>query len=118
MQPKHGINPSARQLQNTIKRIKKAGVNILFAEQNYQQKYIDIIYQETGCRIYRLSHLSSGEYTTGYFEEAMRENMNTIVMALSQNTEVGEALSETLFETMSEILSEPEAAQQIDMNPK
>ena len=86
VQPRHGIRPSARQLQDTIKRIKRAGVRILFAELDYEKKYVDLIFQETGCRIYKLSHVSHGQYTREYFEQAMAENLQTIVRAL---TEVG-----------------------------
>ena len=84
VQPRHGIEPSARQLQDTIKRIKRAKVNILFAELDYNKKYVDIIFQETGCRIYKLSHISGGEYTKDFFEQAMRKNLDDIVQALTE----------------------------------
>jgi zinc transport system substrate-binding protein len=83
VQPRHGIEPSARQLQDTIKRIKRARVNILFAELDYKKQYVDIIFQETGCRIYSLSHVSKGEYTEDFFEQAMQKNLDDIVLALT-----------------------------------
>lgn len=83
VQPRHGIEPSARQLQDTIKRIKKAKVNILFTELDYEKRYVDIIFQETGCRIYSLSHVSTGTYDAGLFEEDMKRNMDGIVQALA-----------------------------------
>ncbi len=83
VQPRHGIEPGARQLQDTIKRIKRANVNILFTEIDYKKKYLDIIYQETGCRIYSLSHISNGEYTAERFEQGMRNNLNDIIRALT-----------------------------------
>jgi zinc transport system substrate-binding protein len=83
VQPRHGIEPSARQLQDTIKRIKRARVNILFAELDYKKQYVDIIFQETGCRIYRLSHVSRGEYSKDFFEQAMQKNLDDIVQALT-----------------------------------
>ncbi len=86
VQPRHGIEPSARQLQDTIKRIKKARVNILFAELDYNKKYVDIIFQETGCRIYKLSHISGGEYTKDFFEQAMQKNLDDIVQAVTEVT--------------------------------
>jgi zinc transport system substrate-binding protein len=89
VQPRHGVKPSARQLQDTIKRIKRAKVNVLFGEQDYEKKYVDIIYKETGCRLYALSHISNGEYTKEFFERTMRKNMDTIVAAL---TEVAEGM--------------------------
>jgi zinc transport system substrate-binding protein len=86
VQPRHGIEPSARQLQDTIKRIKRANVNILFTELDYTKKYVDIIFQETGCRIYSLSHVSKGEYSKDFFEKSMQKNLDDIVEALTETT--------------------------------
>ncbi|XOF35388.1 MAG: metal ABC transporter solute-binding protein, Zn/Mn family [Candidatus Electrothrix sp. YB6] len=84
VQPRHGVRPSARQLQDTIKRIKRANVNILFGELDYEKKYVDIIYQETGCRLYALSHISNGQYTKEFFEQAMQRNIDAIIAALTE----------------------------------
>ncbi len=88
VQPRHGIEPSARQLQDTIKRIKRAKVTVLFTELDYEKRYVDIIFQETGCRIYSLSHVSNGEYNKGLFEEDMQRNIDSIVRALTAATTV------------------------------
>lgn len=87
VQPRHGVKPSARQLQDTIKRIKRAKVNVLFGELDYEKKYVDIIYKETGCRLYALSHISNGTYSKEFFEQSMQENINTIVAALTEVSE-------------------------------
>ena len=84
VQPRHGVKPSARQLQDTIKRIKRAKVNVLFGELDYEKKYVDIIYKETGCRLYALSHISNGTYSKEFFEQSMQENINTVVAALTE----------------------------------
>jgi len=84
VQPRHGVKPSARQLQDTIKRIKRAKVNVLFGELDYEKKYVDIIYKETGCRLYALSHISNGEYTKEFFEQAMQRNIDAIIAALTE----------------------------------
>jgi zinc transport system substrate-binding protein len=83
IQPRHGIEPNPRQLQDTINRIKGARVNVLFTELDYQKRYVDIIYQETGCRIYRLSHISHGPYTADKFERDIQGNLDDIMKALS-----------------------------------
>ena len=83
VQPRHGIEPTPRQLEDTINRIKETGVNILFAEVDYDKKYTDIIFQETGCRIYKLSHVSRGAYTLELFEQKMQENLDEIVKAIT-----------------------------------
>lgn len=82
IQPRHGIEPNPRQLQDTIKRIKKANVNILFTEVDYEKRYVDIIFQETGCRIYSLSHISHGKYTADKFELDIQRNIDDIIKAL------------------------------------
>ncbi|CAK8714656.1 hypothetical protein GMJAKD_03925 [Candidatus Electrothrix aarhusensis] len=84
VQPRHGVKPSARQLEDTIKRIKRAKVNVLFGELDYEKKYVDIIYKETGCRLYALSHISNGAYTKEFFEQAIQRNIDAIVDALSE----------------------------------
>lgn len=86
VQPRHGIEPSARQLQDTIKRIKRAKVNILFTELDYEKRYVDIIFQETGCRVYSLSHVSVGVYSPDLFERDMVGNLETIEQALVDAT--------------------------------
>jgi len=85
VQPRHGIEPSARQLADTIKRIKKAHVNVLFTEVDYQKKYVDTIYQETGCRLYSLSHISNGPYSADKFIRDMQNNVDVIVNALASS---------------------------------
>ena len=86
IQPRHGIEPSPRQLQDTIKRIQKANVNVLFAELDYQKQYVDIIYDETGCRIFQLSHVSNGPYTKEKFALDIQNNLNTIVQAIASGS--------------------------------
>ena len=83
IQPRHGIEPSPRQLQDTIKRIQKANVNVLFGELDYRKKYVDIIFDETGCRIYQLSHVSNGPYSKDKFALDMKKNLDTIVQAVT-----------------------------------
>lgn len=83
VQPRHGIEPNARQLQDTIRRIRDANVNVLFTEVDYKKQYLDIIYEETGCRIYRLSHISRGKYSADKFEQDMQKNLDDIVKAMT-----------------------------------
>ena len=82
IQPRHGIEPNARQLQDTIKRIRKANVNVLFTEVDYKKRYVDIIFEETGCRIYHLSHVSHGPYSADKFERDIEKNLNNIIKAM------------------------------------
>ena len=82
IEPRHGVEPTARQLAETIDRIKAANVNVLFAEKYFTSKLADTIRNETGLRMYAFSHMSDGEYTADLFEREMRENLETLVEAI------------------------------------
>jgi zinc transport system substrate-binding protein len=82
IEPRHGVEPTARQLADTIDRIKAANVNVLFAEKYFASALADTIRNETGVEMYSISHISSGEYTAGRFVEEMRENLDTLARAI------------------------------------
>jgi len=83
IEPRHGVEPTARQLAETIDRIKAAKVNVLFAEKYFASKLSDTIRQATGVRMYSISHISSGPYTPTKFVEEMRENLDTLAQAIN-----------------------------------
>lgn len=83
VQPRHGVEPSAKQLADTIERIRAANVNILFTEMDLERKYVDTIERETKCRILKLSHMAGGEYSAGRFERDMQTNLDTIVAGVT-----------------------------------
>jgi zinc transport system substrate-binding protein len=87
IEPRHGVEPTARQMAETIDRIKAAKVNVLFAEKYFASKLSDTIKQATGVRMYSISHISSGTYTTGKFIEEMRENLATLAAAINDSTQ-------------------------------
>jgi zinc transport system substrate-binding protein len=82
IEPRHGVQPTARQLAETIDRIKAANVHVLFAEKYFASKLSDSIRQATGVEIYSFSHISDGEFTADKFEQEMRENLQTLVQAV------------------------------------
>jgi zinc transport system substrate-binding protein len=82
IEPRHGVEPTARQMADTIDRIKAAKVNVLFAEKYFASKLSDTIRQATGVRMYSISHISSGPYTPGKFIDEMRENLTTLATAI------------------------------------
>ncbi|MET0292955.1 MAG: zinc ABC transporter substrate-binding protein [Steroidobacteraceae bacterium] len=86
IEPRHGVEPTARQLAETIDRIKAAKVNVLFAEKYFASKLSDTIRQATGVRMYSISHISSGKYTPEKFVEEMRENLTTIATAINDSS--------------------------------
>jgi zinc transport system substrate-binding protein len=84
IEPRHGVEPTARQLAETIDRIRAAKVNVLFAEKYFASKLSETIREATGVRMYSISHISSGAYTSAGFVEEMRENLATLAMAIRE----------------------------------
>ncbi len=82
IEPRHGVEPTARQLAQTIDDIKAAGVNVLFAEKFFAGKLADTIQTETGVKMFSFSHISDGEYSPTLFEEEMRYNLDQLKMAI------------------------------------
>jgi zinc transport system substrate-binding protein len=83
VQARHGVEPSARQLADTIERIKAAHVNLLFTELGLDRAYVDTIEKESGCRLRRLTHIAGGSYTPERFEKDMKANLDAIVDGVS-----------------------------------
>jgi zinc transport system substrate-binding protein len=89
IEPRHGVEPTARQLAETIDRIKAANVNVLFAEKYFASKLSDTIRDATGVEMYSISHISSGEYTPQKFVDEMRENLSTLAAAINATSKSG-----------------------------
>jgi zinc transport system substrate-binding protein len=85
IEPRHGVEPTARQLAETIDRIEAANVNVLFAEKYFASKLSDTIREATGVKMYSISHISSGEYAPTKFVEEMRENLTTLATAIKES---------------------------------
>lgn len=82
IEPRHGVEPTARQLAQTIDDIKAAGVNVLFAEKFFAGKLADTIQKETGVAVFSFSHISDGEYKADLFEQEMRYNLDSLKAAI------------------------------------
>ena len=83
IEPRHGVQPTARQLADTIDRINVAHVNVLFAEKYFASKLSDTIRDATGVEMYSISHISSGPYTPEKFIDEMRDNLDTLAQAIN-----------------------------------
>jgi zinc transport system substrate-binding protein len=82
IEPRHGVEPTARQLGDTIDKIKAANVNVLFAEKYFASALAATIREATGVGMYSFSHMSDGEYTADLFEREMRGNLETLTAAM------------------------------------
>ena len=82
VEPRHGLNPSVKQLADTITRIRKAGVKMLIVDAQYPAKVSETIQRESGCHIVYFSHLDHGPYTKERFIETMRQNIDTLITGI------------------------------------
>lgn len=82
IEPAHGVEPSASQLQETIEKIKASGIDVLFYELNMPNRYVDTIEKETGIKLYRFSHMTHGAYTPEKVEIEMQQNLDTLIEAM------------------------------------
>ncbi len=83
IEPGHGLRPTASQLAKTIDEIKRLGVDVIFTEMAFGDKYVETIHKETGIRIRHLSHLTNGEYSKDGFEKGLRANLEALTTALT-----------------------------------
>ncbi|CEO40699.1 metal ABC transporter solute-binding protein, Zn/Mn family [Photobacterium kishitanii] len=82
IEPAHGVEPSASQLQGTIESIKQSGIDVLFYELNMPNRYVDTIEKATGVKLYRFSHMTHGQYEADKVEIEMQQNLDTLVEAM------------------------------------
>lgn len=82
IEPAHGVEPSASQLQETIEKIRESGIDVLFYELNMPNRYVDTIEKETGIKLYRFSHMTHGAYQAEKVEDEMIKNLATLVEAM------------------------------------
>ncbi|WP_394250247.1 metal ABC transporter solute-binding protein, Zn/Mn family [Vibrio profundi] len=82
IEPAHGVEPSASQLQGTIEKIRQSGIDVLFYELNMPNRFVDTIEAETGVQLYRFSHMTHGEYEAEKVEVEMKANLDTLIEAM------------------------------------
>jgi zinc transport system substrate-binding protein len=82
IEPRHGVNPTARQLAQTIDMIKAAHVNVLFAEEYFGDQLAQTVKDATGVEVFTFSHITGGDYTAERFEDEMRSNLDTLEAAI------------------------------------
>ncbi|WP_226816910.1 metal ABC transporter solute-binding protein, Zn/Mn family [Advenella sp. FME57] len=85
VEPAHGIEPSPAQLKGTIDQLKKLDVNVIFSEMDFPSTYVDTIRNETGVRLYPLTHISYGQYSADKLETETAKNLDTVVRAMQES---------------------------------
>ena len=82
IEPSHGAQPSAADLEKIIKIIKKEKIDIIFGEKNFNNKFVETIHKETGVEVRSLSHMTNGPYETNSFEKFIKLDLDEVVKAI------------------------------------
>jgi zinc transport system substrate-binding protein len=82
VEPSHGLVPSATELQKMVDLIKQEKVRVVFSEESFPQPLLEVLKNEGGARVYVISHIASGEYTAGKFEDEMQKDVDAMIQAL------------------------------------
>lgn len=82
IEPSHGAQPSASDLQKVIAIIKKEKIDVIFGEKNFNNKFVDTIHNETGVEVRSLSHMTNGPYEVDSFEKFIKVNLDEVVKAM------------------------------------
>ena len=86
-----GTEPSPKELAETIEKLKSKSVKVIFTEPQYSPKAAQTIADETGAKIYTLDPIVTGEAnenSANDYINKMRQNMNVLVTALSNQIKV------------------------------
>lgn len=84
VQPKHGVEPSIKELADVVETIVAEDIDLILAEADAPRRYADMIAAETGRPVYFLSHLTGGAYRKEGFEQVMQQNAETLVRAVQE----------------------------------
>jgi zinc transport system substrate-binding protein len=83
VQPAHGLTPSAGELRDMVKLLRREHIRIVFSEESFPQSMLAVLREEAGVRVYIISHIASGAYTADKFEKEMQKNVDTMIEALA-----------------------------------
>lgn len=82
-----GSSPSAKEAVETVDRIKKNRVRILFTEPQYPPQAADMIARETGAKVYVLDPAVTGPEDPDAYLRIMEKNLETLKKAMAETGE-------------------------------
>jgi zinc transport system substrate-binding protein len=82
VQPAHGLTPSAAELESMVKLLKREKIKVVFSEESFPPPLLKVLQSEAGVKVYIISHIASGKFTSDKFEKEMQSNVDTMVKAL------------------------------------
>ena len=78
VQREAGSEPSAKELQETIEKIKNLDVKAIFVEPQYSTKAAETISKETNVKVYTLDPIVTEESKNSSYIDIMNKNLETL----------------------------------------
>jgi zinc transport system substrate-binding protein len=78
-----GSEPSAKEMDKTVTKIKALKVKAVFVEPQYPAKAAETIARETGCKVYTLDPVVTGPMKDTAYIDIMDKNLKTLQEALT-----------------------------------
>jgi len=82
VQPAHGLTPSAAELRDMVRLLQREKIRVVFSEESFPPPLLKVLQDEAGVKVYVITHIASGQYTTEKFEREMQRNVDTMIRAL------------------------------------
>ncbi len=83
IEEEEGSEASAQELKEIIELVKEHDIPAIFVEKNGSRRSADVIARETGCKVYELDMVMSGDGTgIEPYIQAMEQNLKTVQEAL------------------------------------
>ncbi len=82
VQPAHGLTPSAAELRDMVKLLRREKIRVVFSEASFPEAMLAVLREEAGVKVYIISHIASGAFTADKFEKEMQANVDTMIRAL------------------------------------
>jgi len=82
VQPAHGLTPSAAELRDMVKLLRREKIRVVFSEDTFPAAMLKVLRDEAGVTAYVITHIASGAYTADKFEREMQRNVETMIRAL------------------------------------
>ena len=82
VQPAHGLTPSAAELRDMVKLLKRENIRVVFSEETFPAPLLKVLQDEAHVKVYIITHIASGAYTPEKFEREMQKNVDTMIRAL------------------------------------
>lgn len=76
--------PSAKELQEIIEKIKSEKVKVIFSETSGDSELANTVAKDSGATVYTLNDITGGELNKDAYIDLMKSNINTISEALSE----------------------------------